>query len=80
MKLCEKCQVEMLEASFYGYPRFIDMDHEIDKFELHIYTGKQNSFLGIKYPDFIRVPLKTAVCPKCGKVENYIDPSVLTEE
>ena len=29
---CEKCNVEMIDGSLYGKPRFIDIDHDIDKF------------------------------------------------
>ena len=35
---CEKCNVEMIDGSLYGKPRFIDIDHDIDKFYVSIKT------------------------------------------
>ena len=80
MKVCRDCNVEMMEATYYGYPRFIDMDHEIDRFEIRIKTGEKKSFLGIKYDSVIKAKLKARVCPNCGKVENYIDKEDLIKE
>ncbi len=50
---CRDCDVLMLDATLYGYLRWIDMDHEIDRFTLKIKTGhkKERKFLGIKYTD-----------------------------
>ena len=45
MKVCRDCNVEMMEATYYGYPRFIDMDHEIDRFEIRIKTGEKKRIL-----------------------------------
>ena len=45
---CEKCNVEMIDGSLYGKPRFIDIDHDIDKFYVSIKTGKKTSVLGLE--------------------------------
>ena len=36
MRKCEKCDVEMVNGFLYGEPRFIDMDHDIDKFYFNV--------------------------------------------
>ena len=45
---CEKCNVKMIDGSLYGKPRFIDIDHDIDKFYVSIKTGKKTSVLGLE--------------------------------
>ncbi len=42
MKKCRECNVEMAGAILYGYPRWIDMGHEIDRFTLKVKTGKRH--------------------------------------
>lgn len=74
MRKCSDCNVEMIVGSLYGEPRFIDMDHEIDKFYVHVKTGKQKKFLGLKIDETKRSDLDVKVCPKCGKIEMYINP------
>ena len=45
---CEKCNVEMIDGSLYGKPRFIDIDHNIDRFYISIKTGKKTSVYGLE--------------------------------
>lgn len=68
---CNNCNVEMLDGRLYGKPRFMDMDHNIDKFYVDINTGNKTNFLGIKVDETTRKNLKVKVCPKCGKAELY---------
>ena len=75
MKKCNNCNVEMLEGRLYGKPKFIDMDHEINKFYFDLKTGEKGSILGIGFDKTKRFNLNSCVCPKCGKVELFIDPN-----
>lgn len=72
---CEKCNVEMIDGSLYGKPRFIDIDHDIDKFYVSIKTGKKTSVLGLEVDETKKIKLNVKVCPKCGKVEMYVSPN-----
>lgn len=73
MKKCNECNIEMIDGSLYGKPRFMDMDHDIDKFYVDIKTGNKTSFLGLKIDETIKVKLNVKICPNCGKVEMYIN-------
>ena len=72
---CEKCNVEMIDGSLYGKPRFIDIDHDIDKFYISIKTSKKTSVLGLEVDETKKIKLNVKVCPKCGKVEMYVSPN-----
>ena len=76
---CEKCNVEMINGSLYGKHRFIDIDHDIDKFYVSIKTGKKTSVLGLEVDETKKIKLNVKVCPKCGKVEMYISPNDIKE-
>ncbi|PWL70394.1 MAG: hypothetical protein DBY23_04755 [Bacillota bacterium] len=76
---CEKCNVEMIDGSLYGKPRFIDIDHDIDKFYVSIKTGKKTSVLGLLVDETKKIKLNVKVCPKCGKVEMYVSPTDIKE-
>ena len=76
---CEKCNVEMIDGSLYGKPRFIDIDHDIDKFYVSIKTGKKTSVLGLEVDETKKIKLNVKVCPKCGKVEMYVSPNDIQE-
>ena len=76
---CEKCNVEMIDGSLYGKPRFIDIDHDIDKFYVSIKTGKKTSVLGLEVDETKKIKLNVKVCPKCGKVEMYVSPNDIKE-
>lgn len=74
MKKCNDCNVEMIEnAKIEGqHPFEVGVDGRTD-ISIHIPTGEQGSFLGIKFnKENILKPL-ARVCPKCGKVELYVD-------
>lgn len=76
---CEKCNVEMIDGSLYGKPRFIDIDHDIDKFYVSIKTGKKTSVLGLLVDETKKIKLNVKVCPNCGKVEMYVIPTDIKE-
>ena len=76
---CEKCNVEMIDGGLYGKPRFIDIDHDIDKFYVSIKTGKKTSVLGLEVDETKKIKLNVKVCPKCGKVEMYVSPNDIKE-
>lgn len=76
---CEKCNIEMIDGSLYGKPRFIDIDHDIDKFYVSIKTGKKTSVLGLEVDEAKKIKLNVKVCPKCGKVEMYVSPNDIKE-
>lgn len=75
MKRCNDCDIEMIDGSLYGKPRFIDMDHDIDKFYVDIKTGSKKTFFGLKMDETKRVGVSVKLCPNCGKVEMYINPN-----
>ena len=77
MKKCSSCNIQMVEGTLYGKPRFMDMDHDIDKFYFNIDAGEQSSFLGIKVNVPKQVTINACVCPNCGKIELFIDPEKL---
>ncbi len=74
MKKCNECKVEMIDGSLYGKPRFIDMDHDIDKFYVDIKIGSKTTLFGLKKDEIKRIALNIKLCPNCGKVEMYINP------
>ena len=76
---CEKCNIEMIDGSLYGKPRFIDIDYDIDKFYVSIKTGKKTSVLGLEVDEAKKIKLNVKVCPKCGKVEMYVSPNDIKE-
>lgn len=74
MKICSDCNVEMLEnGRIEGqHPFELGVDGQSD-ISVSIPTNEQGSFLGIKFNKEIKKQAKARVCPKCGKVELYID-------
>ncbi len=77
MKKCSDCNMEMIDASLYGKPRFIDREHDINKFYVDVKTGNTVTFLGLTTDETKRTSLRARVCPNCGKVELYINPDEL---
>ena len=79
MRKCEKCEIEMLKADLHGEPFDIDLDKEINDFSIRYINGTKE-VKGIfgktkEKENFCESKLNAAVCPKCGKVELYIDAS-----
>ncbi len=75
MKKCNDCNIEMIDGVLYGKPKFIDVDHEIDKFYVNIRTGNKKTIFGIQTDEINQVELKVRICPNCGKVELYVNPN-----
>jgi len=74
MKKCSDCNVEMIEGlKIEGqHPFEIGVDGRTDIY-IHIPTGEEDTFLGIKYDVTNRVKPLARLCPSCGKVELYIE-------
>ena len=76
-KNCPDCGAEMVDARLFGYPRWIDMDHDTTRFTVKIPTGNVSGFkfLGMSIPseETLEYDLKLRVCTGCGKVEAYVD-------
>ena len=75
MKKCIDCNEEMIDnCKIEGYIPFTSVsDTSHVDITLNVPTGETGSFLGMKYNKTNKYQLKSRVCPKCGKVENYID-------
>lgn len=77
MKKCLDCNFYMREASIDGqHPFEIGVDGKTD-IHVHIPTGEKGSFLGMEIDKTITKELKARVCPKCGKVELYVETTNL---
>lgn len=73
MKKCSDCNVEMVEGKIEGqHPFEVGVDGRTDMF-IRVQTGEKKKFLGFEYEGTTKKPLKTRICPKCGKVELYIE-------
>ena len=73
MKKCSDCNVEMIEdCKIDGqHPFEVGVDGRTD-LSIHVPTGEEGKFLGIKYDKAKKYKLKARLCPKCGKIELYI--------
>jgi len=75
MKKCSECNVEMIEgAKLKGKLNFEVGADSKSKIYLDLPTGNSIDFLGMKLDVGNRTELFARVCPKCGKVELYIEP------
>ena len=74
MKKCGDCQCDMIEnCQIDGKHSFdVDVKQRVD-ITVSIPTGQKTSFLGIPCETSDRCGLKARVCPRCGKVELYVD-------
>ena len=74
MKKCSDCNVEMIDnCRVDGQHAFeIGEDGRSDLF-LKISTGEKSSFIGIPFDVMNNYKIKARVCPKCGKVEMYVN-------
>lgn len=82
MKKCTDCNVEMID----GFDVSVDQNFEVGAnahSTINIFkpTGETTkSFLGIKLKKTIGGYIsKASVCPKCGKVDFYINPEDLNK-
>ncbi len=74
MKKCQECDFYMREVKIEGqHPFELGADGRTD-LHVDIPTGEKGSFLGMEVDKTITKELKARVCPKCGKLELFIDP------
>lgn len=77
MKICEKCNSDMIPSELHGEPFDIDLDKEINDFSIRYVNGTKEVkklFGGTKEKkNYCKSKLNAVVCPKCGKVELYIN-------
>lgn len=77
MKKCLDCDFYMREAKIDGqHPFEVGIDGQ-SKIRVHIPTGEKTSLLGLELDDMVKAEVKARVCPKCGKVELFVEPSNL---
>ena len=76
MKKCSECNIDMINNCVIEgqHPFELGVDGRTD-ISIHVPTNEKGSFLGIKYDKTFDLNLKARVCPKCGKVELYVDLS-----
>ncbi len=74
MKKCSECNTIMIDnCRIEGqHPFELGADGKTNIF-LQIPTGKKGNFLGLEFESEKKENLKARFCPKCGKVEFYID-------
>lgn len=77
MKKCSDCNVEMINSEISGqHPFEIGVDGESDLY-VRLSKGKKEvkGLFGKTrvINDYIEYQVKSRTCPKCGKVELYID-------
>ena len=75
MKKCSECNIDMIEDCVIEgqHPFELGADGRTD-ISLFVPTGNSSSFLGIPFEVKDRYPIKARFCPKCGKVEIYVNP------
>ncbi len=80
MKKCLECNFYMREAKIDGqHPFEIGADGRTN-LHVHIPTGETGSFLGLEVDKQITQELKARVCPKCGKIELFVDPIIFNNQ
>ena len=74
MKKCIDCNFEMVEdCEIQGeHPFILGADGESDIF-VYVPTGEKTTLLGLTVDAINKLKLKSRLCPKCGKVELYVD-------
>ncbi len=79
MKKCQECNFYMREVKIDGqHPFELGADGRTD-LHVHIPTGEQGEFLGMTIDKSIKTDLKARVCPKCGKLEFFVDQNILNQ-
>ena len=74
MKVCNDCNVEMIEnCKLTGQHAFEVGPDGKSHISIAIPTGEGTNLLGINVAAMDKKRLKARVCPKCGKVELYVD-------
>lgn len=78
MKKCSECDVEMLDnCTIEGqHPFELGADGRTD-ISINIPTGEKANFLGMNIDKSHKLRFKARVCPKCGKIEFYVNPEQL---
>lgn len=78
MKKCSDCNVEMIDnCTISGHqPLKVGMEGKTNIF-VQVPTGEVGDFLGISLDMSSNVQFKARICPKCGKMELYINPNEL---
>ena len=72
MKKCNDCNVEMI----YGFGIRADEKISIDNmFRLYL-VKNESDYYGERISD---EEIKCRICPKCGKIELYINPECINE-
>ena len=69
MKKCSECNVDMIEELGIRADEELSIDN---RFRLYI-TSNPKDYFGTRLSEEV----KCRVCPKCGKLELYIDPKEL---
>ena len=74
MKKCFDCNIDMIEnVRVEGQKKFdVGVDGS-SRILLSIPTGEKTAFLGMNVDKTLRTEVMARVCPKCGKVEMYVD-------
>ena len=76
MKKCNDCKVEMIPAKLLTNPLEFTVLEEARRIELEYVSGTSKTTIFGKtkeYEEKNSSDLKARLCPKCGKVELYID-------
>ncbi len=77
MKKCLDCDFYMREAKIDGqHPFELGADGR-SNIRVHIPTGEKTTLLGLELDNTIKAEVKARVCPKCGKVELFVNTSDL---
>ena len=78
MKKCLDCNVYMREVRLTGqHPHEIGVNSRTN-LKVHIPTGEKGEILGMSIDKSIMAPLKARVCPKCGKIELFVEQEYLS--
>ena len=74
MKKCNDCNVDMIDnCTLEGQHLFELGANGSSDIYIHTPTGEQGNILGINFEKTTTHQPKARYCPKCGKVELYID-------
>lgn len=78
MKKCLDCNEYMREARITGsHPHEKGLDGRTN-LKVHIPTGEKGEILGMSIDKSITAPLKARICPKCGKIQLFVDQEYIS--